>query len=140
MISFTLNGEIQNYKGNPDILLLNYLRDQKRLTAAKDGCSPQAACGSCSVEINGRARLSCAIKMKTLQNGVIYTMEGIPIKTKEIIAKSFVETGAVQCGFCTPGFVMRTKILLQENPNPSRKEIELALKQHIWIESCVAHR
>jgi selenium-dependent xanthine dehydrogenase len=131
MISFTLNGEIQTYKDNPDISLLNYLRDKKRLTAAKDGCSPQAACGSCTVEINGRARLSCAVKMNKLQDAEIFTPEGFPDYVLDTIAKAFVNKGAVQCGFCIPGFISRTKVLLQDNPQPTIEEIRKAIKPHL---------
>ncbi len=131
MISFTLNGENQAYNGNPDISLLNYLRDQKHLTATKDGCAPQAACGSCTVEINGKAKLSCAVKMHKLQDSEVFTPEGFPDYVLETIAKAFVNKGAVQCGFCIPGFISRTKVLLQDNPQPTIEEIRIALKPHL---------
>ncbi|NOZ48374.1 MAG: selenium-dependent xanthine dehydrogenase [Chlorobi bacterium] len=131
MIEFKLNGETVSYKGNDELTLLKYLRNEKNLTAAKDGCSGQAVCGACLVEINGKGKLACVTKMKTLNRAAVLTMEGLPEKIKETIGKAFVEKGAVQCGFCTPGFIMRTKVLLQENPNPTRTEIKNALKQHL---------
>ena len=131
MIEFKLNGEKVNYDQSGEITLLNYLRNHKNITSAKDGCSGQSACGACLVEINGKAKLACVVKMKTLEGAEIITMEGIPESVKQVIGKAFVEKGAVQCGFCTPGFVMRTKILLQDNPNPDRAEILKALKQHL---------
>ena len=131
MINFTLNGVKETYSGNPDENLLKYLRLDKHITSVKDGCSNQAACGACTVEINGKAKLSCVIKMKTLDGAEIFTPEGFPEYVKDTIAKAFVNKGAVQCGFCTPGFISRTKVLLQDNPNPTIEEIQKAIKPHI---------
>ncbi len=127
MINFILNNRSITYTGDGNDSLLNYLRLTEGITSVKDGCSGQSACGACMVEINGKAKLSCVTLMKTLQNATITTMEGIPELIKQAIGKAFVQKGAVQCGFCTPGFIMRTKILLQDNPNPSRSEIAKAL-------------
>ncbi len=131
MIKFTLNGEKQSYTGDTEKTLLNYLRLEKNITSVKDGCSGQATCGACTVEINGKAKLSCVIKMKTLEGAEVFTPEGFPEYVKDVIAKAFVNKGAVQCGFCTPGFISRTKVLLQNNPNPSIEEIKKAIKPHI---------
>ncbi len=131
MISFKLNGENIHFEGDPDSMLLPFLRLEKHLTAVKDGCSGQAACGACTVEINGKAKLACVTKMKTLENAEVLTPEGFPPEVLDIIAKSFVNQGAVQCGFCTPGFISRTKVLLQDNPHPSIQEIHQALKPHL---------
>ena len=78
MISFALNGEKQNYKGDSGRTLLEYLRLDKHITSVKDGCSGQAACGACTVEINGKAMLSCVIKMEKLQGAEVFTPEGFP--------------------------------------------------------------
>lgn len=131
MIEFTLNGKNEKYQGNPDKTLLEYLRLEKQITSVKDGCSGQAACGACTVEIDGKGKLSCVIKMKTLQGSDILTMEGFPEYIKDTIAKAYVNKGAVQCGFCTPGFIARTKILLQNNPTPTLEEVQQALKSHL---------
>ena len=131
MIRFTLNGVNESYSGNPEENLLKYLRLDKHITSLKDGCSNQAACGACTVEINGKAKLSCVTKMKTLEGAEIFTPEGFPEYVKDTIAKAFVNKGAVQCGFCTPGFISRTKVLLQDNPNPTIEEIQKAIKPHI---------
>ena len=131
MITFTLNGEKQEYTGDPDRSLLQYLRKDKKLTAVKDGCSGQAACGACTVEINGKAMLSCVQKMSRLQDAVIFTPEGFPDYVIDTIAKAFVNDGAVQCGFCTPGFISRTKVLLEQNPNPTIEEVQKAIKPHL---------
>lgn len=131
MISFTLNSTPVIYIDDPNRTLLDFLRNDKHLTAAKDGCSGQAACGACTVEINGEAKLACVIKMSKLEGANILTMEGFPEYVKETIANIFVNTGAVQCGYCIPGFIARTKVLLQSNPNPSIDEIRQALKPHL---------
>ncbi len=131
MIHFTLNNEKQSYNGDPNQTLLKYLRLDKHLTSVKDGCSGQAACGACTVEVDGKAKLSCALKMKNLDGAEIFTPEGFPEYVKDTIAKALVNEGGVQCGFCTPGFISRTKVLLQENPNPTIAEVRAALKQHI---------
>ena len=131
MITSTLNGEKQSYNGDPNLSLLKYLRNEKHLTSVKDGCSGQAACGACTVEINGKAKLSCVIKMSKLQDAEILTPEGFPEYVKDTIAKAFVNKGAVQCGFCTPGFISRTKVLLQDNPNPTIEEVQKAIKPHL---------
>lgn len=131
MIKFKLNGNETVFEGNGELPLLKYLRNEKDITSVKDGCSGQAACGACLVEINGKAKLSCVTKMEKIEGKEINTLEGIPAYVRDTIAKAFVNKGAVQCGFCTPGFVMRTKILLQENPNPTTEEIQKAIKGNL---------
>ena len=131
MISYTLNGVKQSYTDDPDKTLLSHLRLDKHITSVKDGCSGQAACGACTVEIDGKAKLACVIKMKTLEGSEVFTPEGFPEYVKDVIAKAFVNKGAVQCGFCSPGFISRTKVLLQDNPNPSLEEIQKAIKPHL---------
>ncbi len=131
MIKFQLNGKEKAYKGDENLSLLKYLREIEGIISVKDGCSGQGSCGACTVEINGKAKLSCVTKMKTLENAEIFTLEGIPERIRDTIAIAFVDKGAVQCGFCTPGFIMRTKVLLQENPSPTREEIQKALRNNL---------
>lgn len=127
MISFYLNDQKIDYNGDGNQTLLKYLRLEEGITSVKDGCSGQAACGACMVEINGKAKLSCTQKMKFLADAKVITMEGIPEKVRNVIAKAYVEKGAVQCGFCTPGLIIRTKILFAENPNADRSQINKAI-------------
>ncbi len=131
MTPFYLNGQSIEYKGDPKVSLLSFLRNEKRLTAAKDGCSGQATCGACLVEINGKPRLACSTAMEKVKEAEVFTLEGIPAGIRQTIARTFVNNGAVQCGFCTPGFVMRTHLLLKENPNPSPRQIQKAIKGHL---------
>lgn len=127
MITFTLNGKKTQTEADESLNLLDFLRDEKHIISVKDGCSGEATCGACMVEVNGQAKLSCTVKISTLDNAVVTTMEGWPESVRQILGKSFVVKGAVQCGFCTPGFLMRTKILLEKNPSPTRDEIKKAL-------------
>ena len=131
MISFSLNGRRIDYEGDEGRTLLSYLRETEGITSVKDGCSGQASCGLCMVEINGKAKLSCTQKLKFLDGFQVITMEGIPEKVRDVIAKAYVNKGAVQCGFCTPGMIIRTKILFAENPDPSREEIKKAINQNL---------
>lgn len=131
MITFHLNGKQIQYQGDPDRNLLNYLRLDQHITSAKDGCSSQAACGACTIEIDGKAKLACTTKMNKLEGSEVLTMEGFPEYVKDVIVKAYVNKGAVQCGFCTPGFIARTKVLLQTNPKPTLEEVQNALRQHI---------
>jgi aldehyde oxidoreductase len=131
MIQFELNGTQVEYSGDEKLSLLDYLRNEAGLVAAKDGCSGQGACGACLVELNGRPALSCVTTIKKIAGGKVVTLEGLPEPLRRVLGNAFVEKGAVQCGFCTPGFLMRTKILLQENPRPGRREILEALKLNL---------
>ena len=131
MVTFTLNGIKKSYNGNPEKTLLDYLRKDLKITSVKDGCSGEGVCGACTVDINGKAKLACTIKMQKLENANILTPEGFSSYVKDVIAKSFVNKGAVQCGFCTPGLLSRTKVLLGKNPNPSLNDVKKAIKPHI---------
>jgi selenium-dependent xanthine dehydrogenase len=128
MIELTLNGKNEQYAGEEDVSLLAWLRNDKNLTAAKDGCSGQAACGACLVEVDGKAVLACATPMKKVADKNVVTLEGVPESLLQTLGKAFVGSGAVQCGFCTPGFLTRTKILLTKNDNPTRAEVLKALQ------------
>ncbi len=131
MIHFILNGEKVEYDGDSNLTLQKYLRNQAGIMSVKDGCSGQGACGACMVELNGRPALSCVTRMKKVDGGEVVTLEGLPDKLRRILGEAFVEKGAVQCGFCSPGFLMRTKILLQQKADPSRQEILDALKLNV---------
>ncbi len=131
MISFTLNNQSRSFSGDENLSLMKYLRDVEGITSVKNGCDGQAACGACMVEMNGKPTLSCVTPMKKVQGATIFTLEGFPERVKETLARAFVKKGAVQCGFCTPGILTRTKILLEENPNPSEEEIRKALRLNL---------
>jgi aldehyde oxidoreductase len=131
MISFSLNGINRSYSGDSEESLLHHLRLEQRITSAKDGCSGQGVCGACTVEINGKPRLACRTKMKDLNGSSIFTTEGLPEKFKSTLARNFAEKGAIQCGFCSPGMIMRTKGLYNLNKNPSRPDIIRAITPNL---------
>lgn len=131
MIQFKVNGISYKYEGNEEKDLLTYLRDELHLTAAKDGCSGEGVCGACTVQIDGKAKLACRTKMSKLEGVEVVTLEGLEKHRKETFAKTMVNHGAVQCGFCTPGFIMKADSLLLKNPNPTPDEIKKGLKSNI---------
>ena len=128
MIKFKLNGAEVSYDGDPERSLLSYLRETAGLVSAKNGCGGEAACGACLVELNAKPALSCITPMEKVNAAAIVTIEGFPQSLRRTLGRAFVAKGAVQCGFCTPGFLTRTKILLENNPEPSREEIIQALR------------
>jgi selenium-dependent xanthine dehydrogenase len=131
MIVFELNGRPVEFAGDETRSLLDFLRQDRGILSPKDGCSGQGACGACLVELNGRPALACVTPMKKAAGGRVVTLEGLPDALRQTLGRAFAEKGAVQCGFCTPGFLMRTKVLLQENPRPSRAQILDALKLNL---------
>ena len=131
MLQFTLNNIPTTFSGEGSQSLLSYLRNDQKLTAAKDGCSAQAACGACLVEVDGKAVLSCATPMSKVEGKHVTTLEGLPESLKRTLGEAFVKAGAVQCGFCTPGFLTRARILLTTNPKPTREEVIKAVRPHI---------
>ncbi|MFZ1290422.1 MAG: selenium-dependent xanthine dehydrogenase [Melioribacteraceae bacterium] len=130
-MKFTLNGIEKEFFGNSELSLLRYLRDIEGITSPKDGCSPQASCGACTVELNGKAVLSCVFPMSKVENGSVLTIEGIGNYKQEVFANSFSEKGGTQCGFCTPGIVMQSKILLDHNPTPTDDEIRKVIHPNL---------
>ena len=123
MISFILNGTDRKYSGDSQQSLLNFLRLGLRITSAKDGCSGQGTCGACSVIIDGKPKLACKTKMVDLEGKIILTVEGIPERFRIVIGKYFSGKGAVQCGFCSPGMVIRAYGLYLIEKDPSRDKI-----------------
>ena len=127
MIKFKLNGEEKSFDGDRKMSLLNYLREIENIFSVKNGCSGEGACGACMVEMNARPALSCITPMEKVDGASVVTIEGFPETLRQTLGRAFVTKGAVQCGFCTPGFLSRAKILLQTNPRPSRQQIIRAL-------------
>lgn len=127
-IVFTLNNAPARYQGEGRLPLLSYLRDELNITSVKDGCSNQGACGACMVEMNGKPTLSCKIPMSRVENAEITTIDGFPPHIRETLAHAFIQNGAVQCGYCSPGMLTRAKLLLETHPYPTRLQIAKALK------------
>lgn len=131
MRACVVNGRKVEYSGAGSRSLLSFLREDLGLTAAKDGCSGQAVCGACLVEVGGKAVLACSTSMDKVDGKAITTLEGMPEGLKQTLAQAFLKRGAVQCGFCTPGFLTRAKILLSANAAPTRQEVVQAVKPHL---------
>ena len=111
--------------------LLNFLREDEGIISVKDGCSGQAACGACLIELDGKPALACSTRMKRVAGKKVVTIEGFPENVRRTLGRAFVAKAAVQCGYCTPGILSRAKILLESNPNPTRAEVVKALKANV---------
>ena len=128
MIRLNING--QWHEAAEDGKLLDYLRDELGLTGTKDGCGA-GACGACTVIIDGKKTKSCIFKLSQLEGKHIVTIEGLTDRERDVYAYAFGECGAVQCGFCIPGMVISAKALIDENPNPTRDDVKLAINGNI---------
>ena len=130
-VSFVLNQEPVSVHVARDRSLLDVLRDDLGITSPKNGCAPQAACGCCTVLIDGEPQPSCNIKAYKAAGRSITTTEGLSTQWRRDVADAFVRSGGLQCGFCIPGIAMRTVSLLERNPDPSRGEIGQELRGHL---------
>ncbi len=127
-MDFTLNGQPTTAElRDPDMHLLDLLRDHCGITSVKDGCAPEGSCGACSVLVNGRAQVSCAMKASRVAGKEVVTQEGMSGAERTLWAQSFVAAGASQCGFCSPGIVLKAEALLNKTPAPSRDQVAAAL-------------
>jgi xanthine dehydrogenase molybdenum-binding subunit len=115
----------------PGWTLLDVLRDGLGITSPKNGCQPQAQCGCCTVLMDGKPVLACALKAEKAAGKSITTLEGLDDEHRQQIAESFVRCGGVQCGFCIPGMAMRAVALCSNGYEPSRDEIAQSLKPHL---------
>ncbi len=130
-ISFSLNGKDYSLNVPTNITLLQIVREITGLTGTKKGCD-KGECGACTVLFNGVTANSCLIIAPQVDGSVITTIEGIgTVKNPHPIQKAFVEEGAVQCGFCTPGIVVSTYDLLNKKPKPTDNEIREALSGNL---------
>lgn len=126
-ITLKINGETYEVRIKPSETLLEVLRDKLGLTGTKEGCDT-GKCGACTVLIEGKAVRSCLTLAITARDKEITTIEGLA-RGAELhpIQQAFVDYGALQCGFCTPGMIMISNAFLEENPDPTEKEIREAL-------------
>lgn len=130
-IEFTIDGRKRQLDIEPNQLLLNLLRDELYLTGTKYGCGI-GECGACTVLIDEQAVLSCLTLSADIDGKKIETIEGVAKGDDlDIVQTSFLDEGAVQCGFCTPGFIMTTKALLNEIQKPTEEEIREYLKGNL---------
>lgn len=130
-IDFTLNNEKQTIHVDPSMRVLDLLRDDFGLTGVKEGCG-EGECGACVILVDGRAMNSCMLPAGAIQGRSIVTIEGFKhSKRYKAIEQGLLEAGSVQCGFCTPGFVMSIESLLNENPTPTDEEIKDGLSGNL---------
>ncbi len=127
-VSLKVNGRQYQFVVEPDKVLLDLLREDLHLTGAKQSCDRKAQCGACTVIVNKKAVKSCVTKVAKLEGADVITIEGLGTPDNpHLIQEAFVLSGAIQCGFCTPGMIMATKSLLDQNPDPDDDEIKKAL-------------
>jgi CO/xanthine dehydrogenase Mo-binding subunit/aerobic-type carbon monoxide dehydrogenase small subunit (CoxS/CutS family) len=138
-LQFWVNGERLAARVSPGMNLMQFLRKERGLIGTKNGCE-SGHCGSCTVIIDGEARRACIVKMKMVDGARIETIEGLA-QGEELhpLQEAFIETGAVQCGYCTPGMIMAGKALLDSNPKPSRDEIKAALTTNRNLCRCTGY-
>jgi carbon-monoxide dehydrogenase small subunit len=126
-VSTTVNGDAVSYLCEVDETLLDVLRDRLGLTGSKEGCGT-GDCGACSVTLDGRVVCSCLVLGAEAEGREIRTVEGIAAGDKlHPLQEKFLEFAALQCGICTPGFLISAKALLDQNPNPTESEIRFGL-------------
>ena len=127
IIPFTLNGEATEAAFLPHKTLLEVLREDLNLTGTKHGCE-LGECGTCAVLVNGRSVLSCLMLGLEAENRAVTTIEGLAENgVLHPLQETFADTGAAQCGYCSPGFMLVAKELLEKNASPTRDEIRAAL-------------
>jgi len=126
-ITTTVNGQVVTAAGAAGSTLLDWLRDQAGLTGVKEGCA-EGECGACTVHLDGAAVMSCLVPAGRAAGSEVVTVEGLADDDRLApVQSAFVEHGAVQCGFCTPGLLMSSAKLLDEHPNPSRQQVQHGL-------------
>jgi carbon-monoxide dehydrogenase small subunit len=131
-LEFTLNGNPEAVEVSPADTLLAVLRRDFELTGAKEGCG-EGECGACTVLLDGLAVSSCILPALEAQGAEVQTVEGLAAPGGELhpLQRAFVEHGAVQCGFCTPGMVMSAKALLDVEPAPSEAQVRTAIEGNL---------
>ena len=126
-LKLTVNGEPYEVLIEPRTTLLGLIRDHLELTGTKEGCS-EGMCGACTVLVDGKAVKSCLVLALQVQGKKVTTIEGLAQGGQlHPIQDSFIEHGAIQCGFCTPGMVLSAKAFLDEHPNPTEEDVKFAI-------------
>jgi len=130
-LTMKLNGEEETVHIKPDAMLLDVLRDELGLMGTKEACG-QGECGACTVLLEGEPVTSCLVPAFKAQGREVMTVEGLASAGElHPLQKAFIEHGAVQCGYCTPGMLMSAKALLDRNPHPTEAEIKEAISGNL---------
>src|SRR6185295_18786110 len=130
-ITFNLNGKVVDAPYEPGMHFLEVLREECGVVSAKDGCSPEGTCGCCLVMVDGHPALSCLRKPEQMEGRHVVTVEGLPDDTRRILSEAFVLEGAVQCGFCIPGILIRATSLMEQGRAEDRGAVAKALDGHL---------
>ncbi|RJR32787.1 MAG: aldehyde oxidase [Desulfobacteraceae bacterium] len=131
-IKLTINGESRQFVVDPQRVLLDLLREDLRLTGAKQSCDRKGQCGACTVIVNGKAARSCLTKVVDLEGAEVISVEGLGTpENPHLIQQAFALSGAVQCGYCTPGMILASKALLDVNPDPDTAAVKKALARNL---------
>jgi carbon-monoxide dehydrogenase small subunit len=126
-ISLTINGKACKISSSPNETLLDLMRQRLGLVGTKEGCDT-GDCGACTVLVNGKAVNSCLVLAVETNGASVTTVEGMSSDGQlHPLQQAFIDHGALQCGFCTPGMIMAGKSLLEEEPNPTEEDIRLAI-------------
>lgn len=131
-IKFNLNGKDVSVTTSPNKRLLDLLRDDLKMKSVKEGCG-EGECGACTVIMNGEAVTSCLVLAGQAEGAAIITLEGLAHDddTLDEVQRAFVDAGAVQCGYCTPGMILTAKSLLDRCPDASHEEIKRAMSGNL---------
>ena len=131
-VAMTVNGKPVEADIEPRLLLIHFLREQLNLTGAHIGCDT-THCGACTVDLDGKSVKSCTVFAVQADGGKLLTIEGMATADGKLHAlqEAFREMHALQCGFCTPGMILRAHRLLQENPTPSEEEIRFGISGNL---------
>jgi isoquinoline 1-oxidoreductase alpha subunit len=122
MAKMTLNGEAIEYRLDADMPLLWALREASNLTGTKYGCDSKD-CGACTVIVDGRAALSCAVALKDLEGASVTTIEGLSADGAHPVQQAWLAEQVTMCGYCEPGFIMAIAALLEASPSPSEEQV-----------------
>ena len=130
-VNFILNGKSISMETAPDQRVVDLLREDLGLSGTKECCG-SGECGACTILVDGESRLSCLMLAAQLEGRVILTIEGVATNGEfHVVQQAFVEHGAVQCGFCTPGMILATLDLLRRIPDPTREDVRRELSGNL---------
>ena len=130
-VSMTVNGQVQAHEVEPRTLLVHHIRERLGLTGTNVGCDT-SSCGACTLHIDGEAVKSCTVLAVQADGATVTTIEGMATaEGLHPMQRAFQEQHGLQCGFCTPGMVMAATSFLEENPNPSERELRIGLEGNL---------
>jgi selenium-dependent xanthine dehydrogenase len=130
-VSFTLNGKPIVGSFEPGMHFLDVLREDCGIISAKNGCAPEGTCGCCAIQVDGRPVLACLRRPEQMEGREVVTLEGTSEEMRRVLGEAFVLEGAVQCGFCIPGIVMRASLLVRQGSTEDREAVARALSGHL---------